>query len=1299
MEIDIQRIVSEDFWVDQLRGFEPYVFVPLKGKEDTASEPQYHLSPFPKSINDRLNEITKGIATNVYVLLGTAISIVLSKYTGTREILLVTPKLFSSQKIEEKDSILFLRLPVQQEATIRSLLHTIQTTVNKTHKHHDYNLDALLGRLNDNYDSDALFQVGFSYSGLNQSRVLTDKVPLLFHIEESLGKYSLSIAYKDGVFHETIINQIAATVFRALEFVLWHPDDTIGNVKLLSASDVTTLVEEFNATQTWYPQHQQVIDWFEEQVELNPDAVAIVCEQRKLSYRDLNQRANQVAAYLKTNGIEFENRVGLLLTRSEYLIIAILGVLKAGGAYLPIDPELPFERIQYMVADSGCQIILSDTSQQELWACLGTVELVDIREIPTKLATNPKRSTHPNQLAYLMYTSGSTGLPKGVAIEHSSLMNYLYWASKYYFAVNPKLGNMALFTSPAFDLTVTTIFLPLLRGKTLYIYQENSPEVVLETCFRADTEVDTIKLTPSHIQILNYIPVTPSNIELVIVGGEELKPNHVQVLKERNPEMRVYNEYGPTETTVGCTVTECSVKKTTIGKPIANTQIYILNEESELLPVGVTGEICIGGEGLARGYWNRQELTAQRFVTHPFSEEKRIYRTGDLGRWLPEGELEYLGRKDNQVKIRGYRIELQEIEQQLLQCDGISEVAIITHELGEGDKELVAYVVGPTDLNVADVGIHLTRKLPVYMVPQHIIRLSRLPLMANGKLDRKALPKPEELKQSLGYEYEAPRSQLEAQLVEICGEILNQNKIGIKDNFLALGANSLKIIQMASRVSRWLGVELNWREIFANLSVKELAEVIQGKQQMQSLTAIEKVPLADHYALSPAQQQLWLSAQIGAAVGYNIPGAVLMEGQLDKQALQKAFKSIVSRQEVLRTTFICVNGEPRQRINQDIDFWLGERDLSGEADPKSTAWSIMEEEVARPFDLEKGPLLRVQLLRLGQMEHILLLNTHHIIFDGWSIGLLLQELTTLYEAYRDGQDNPLKPLEFQYKDYAAWQNALLNGDRARLQKAYWHQKLRGSLPLDLPTDYPRPAIQTFKGAIVPLTLSSHLLQNLEKFSQEQQVSQFAIALAVLKTLLYRYTGKEDIIVATPVSERTQIDWETQIGLYLNTVVLRDTISGQDRFIDVTQRIKQTALEAFAHQAYPFHHLVQELDIPRDPSRNAVFDVGYTWMDEIGSQLDRITLSNLKLTQIPLDREQKIAVSDLWFYFEKRVDSIEGYLAYNCNLFRKETIYFLRQAFITIFNQVLNNPEIEIRALNFMDEKESCKTQVTVELSL
>ncbi|PSB17674.1 hypothetical protein C7B65_17910 [Phormidesmis priestleyi ULC007] len=1303
MDMDIRRVISEDFWIDQLRGFEPHGFIPLNRQQDISGSTQSHVSSFPQPIRDRLNEVTKGIPTNAYVLMAAAVAILLSRYMNTQDILIVTPRLQVSQTTGNPHAgILFLRLPVVKDGTIRNLLQIIQTTVTRAHKHQDYDLEALLRRLGaEGRNPDALFQVGFSYSALNQNHSFDDKLTLRFQIEESqIGEsqkqYTLAISYNDEIFNEAFINQIAAHLLRILACVVWHPDRAISAVELLSEAERNTLLETVNATQTSYPQQKPVIDWFEEQVERSPDAIAIVCEQCSLTYRDLNQQANQVAAYLQTQGVEPEHRVGLLLTRSEYLIIAILGVLKAGGAYLPIEPEFPLERIRYMVADSDCRIILSEASQQNKWA-VGAVQVTDIRELPLAPATHLTRSGDPHQLAYLMYTSGSTGLPKGVAIEHRSLMNYLYWASEYYFEQNPDRGNMALFTSPAFDLTVTTIFLPLLRGKKLYIYPDNSPEVVLETCFREDSEIDAIKLTPSHIQILNYIPVTPSNIEVVIVGGEELKPTHIQLLKERNNSIRIYNEYGPTEATVGCTIVEANPEKITIGTAIANSQIYILDEDCQLQPLGVAGEICIGGNGLARGYWNREELTQERFIVHPFYPGKRVYRTGDLGRWLDTLELEYLGRKDSQVKIRGYRIELQEIEQQLLAFSQIHDVAVVTND-SSTDPELIAYVVGSGELNLEQVRCQLSEKLPAYMIPQQMIRLERLPLTANGKLAWRSLPKPEQLKPSSTPDYVAPRDQLEAQLVEIGAEVLKQDRIGINDNLLTLGANSLKIIQIVARVRHRLGVDLNLKEVFANLRMREIAELVRVKQPLQ-LPPIELVTPAEHYALSQSQRQFWTSAQIGAAIAYNIPGAVVLEGSLNRQALLKAFRSLVERHEVLRTTFICVDGEPRQWISPDSNFWLEERNLTGEAEPFKSARSWIEKAATLPFDLEKETLLRVYLWQLAPMRHLLLINTHHIIFDGWSIGLLLQELTTLYEAYQNGQDNPLQPLEFQYKDYATWQNTFLNSHQARVHQAYWQQKLQDLRPLDLPTDYPRSTLQTFQGAVIPLNLSTQLVKMLEEFSKQHEVSQFAIVLAVIKALLHRYTSKADIIVATPVSERTQADWETQIGLYLNTVVLRDHVSGQDRFVDLLQRVKQTALDAFIHQIYPFNKLVQELPIQRDLSHNPVFDVGYTWMDEIGSQIEQIILSHIKVTQIPLEHEQKTAVTDLWFYFESRGDCIAGYLTYNCNLFREETAHFINQALIKILEQVLNNPELEINVLNLADEVEMTKAQITVELNL
>ncbi|MEA2692939.1 MAG: hypothetical protein QOJ16_2326 [Acidobacteriota bacterium] len=806
--------------------------------------------------------------------------------------------------------------------------------------------------------------------------------------------------------------------------------------------------------------------------------------------------------------------------------------------------------------------------------------------------------------AYILFTSGTTGRPKGVAVTHRSLHNYVQWACRYYFADVP--GNMALFTSPAFDLTLTSIVCPLLGGRTVHTFRNDDVDRLLARIFgsgpatSALPAIDAVKLTPAHVSVLRGLEIRETAIRSVIVGGEELTPEQVETLRRLHPGMRIYNEYGPTEATIGCTVARVEGPPVTIGKPIDNTRIYVIDSAGELKPVGVVGELCVSGDGLALGYWNDPEQTAAKFVDHPFRPGERLYRTGDRAKWLPDGNLLLLGRVDRQVKIRGNRVELGEIEERIRRLPEVADVAVIDRRDAQGDRCLAAYVVTRDRVETARLREELAVGLPDFMIPSYFVFLPALPLSLNGKVDRRALPDPEEIAAAAGAAYEAPEGDLERALAGIWKEVLGRERVGRGDNFFDLGGHSLKATQVVSRVERTLGVRLPLREMFRNPTLRGLSAALSGMSGLSSgsgvsggsggMGGIEPIPDAEFYALSHSQRRLWILHQIEEdPLAYNSLEVICLEGDLDETALLLALRHLVARHESLRTLFVQAGGEPRQVVRPELDFELSRADLRPAADPEAAAREHLLGEAGRPFDLAAGPLLRVSLLRLGERRTILALILHHIVSDGWSMGVLVRELSVLYNAYRAGAEPPLPPLRIQYRDYSAWHNRQV--DEAAGRRAYWLEKLAGPLPaLDLPTDFPRPPVQSFAGAHRGLFLDSAVTAGLNRLARERGGSLFMVLVALVKTLLHRHTGQEEILVGSPIAGRFHADLEDQIGFYTNTLALRDRVESDAPWTALLDSVKRTTLEAYEHQLYPFDRLVEELPLARDTSRSALFDV-------------------------------------------------------------------------------------------------------------
>ncbi|HEU0016243.1 MAG TPA: amino acid adenylation domain-containing protein, partial [Longimicrobium sp.] len=1003
---------------------------------------------------------------------------------------------------------------------------------------------------------------------------------------------------------------------------------------------------------------------FEAQASRTPTALAATDDTGSVTYAELNARANRLAHHLRGLGVGPDVRVALAVPRSPELVEAELAVLKCGGVYVPMDPEHPAERLREMLADSAPAALLTTVGLAARFADLDVPVLALDAEAPA-WAARPAANVDvpgltPDHLAYVMYTSGSTGRPKGVMVAHRSIVRLV--VNNGYAAFGPD-DRVAFAANPAFDATTMEVWAPLVNGGAVVVIGQDT---LLEPRAMAraleDQRVTALFITTAVFnRYAETIPGALAGLRFLLTGGESSDPASFQRVLDRGGPGTVIHCYGPTETTTFAMTHEVrhvaeGARSIPLGRPIGNTRVYLLDRAGQPVPVGVAGELYIGGVGVARGYQGRPALTAERFVPDPWGVPgARLYRTGDLGRWLADGTIEFLGRTDHQVKVRGFRIEPGEVEARLLEHPGVREAVVLVREDTPGEKRLVAYVAGDETAGAEALRTHLGERLPAYMVPAAYVRLERLPLNPNGKVDRRALPAPD------GGDYarrgyEAPGTETEAALAGIWAEVLGIGQVGRWDHFFELGGHSLLAVQVVSRVRQVLEVEAELGGLFTRPVLADFARELETAARAE-LPPIEPAPRDGRLPLSFAQQRLWFLEQLGSLGGtYHVPGRLRLRGELDRAALARALDAIVARHEALRTTFAQVDGVPEQRIApaEASRLRLVQHDLGGRADADGELRRLMAEEVGAPFDLERGPLIRGRLVRLAADDHVLLLTMHHIVSDGWSIGVLTHELGALYGAFRRGEPDPLPALPVQCADYAAWQRRWVEGDVLRAQAEYWTETLGGAPELlELPADHPRPARMDHAGAQVAVRLDEALTAGLKALSRRHGTTLFMTLLAGWATVLGRLSGQDDVVVGTPTAGRGRREIEGLIGFFVNTLALRVDLSGAPTVAELLGRVRKRALAAQHHQDLPFEQVVELLDPARSLAHHPLFQVMFTWQNAPRGSLE---LPGLQVTGAGAGFPDEVqAKFDLSLTLSEAGGRIVGGLTYATALFARETV--------------------------------------------
>ncbi|HEY6350740.1 MAG TPA: amino acid adenylation domain-containing protein, partial [Candidatus Angelobacter sp.] len=1320
-----------EYWRWRLEGL-PVLELPTKGQRPArpshfGAKLPVHLPP---RLLARLKELARTEDATLFMVLLASFQLLLSRWTGQQDLAVGTP-VANRTRMETESLIgffvntLVLRTDFSGSPNVRELVKQVREVCHDAYAHQDLPFDRLVEELNPHRElaQTVLFQVMFGLQSvpiddfhmeeltlepLSQPDAVA-KFDLHFLTQESDGGLDGSVTYATELFEAAMIDRMFRHWKGLLESMVVNPNQAISDLQMLEEEEIEQILVDWNRTEQPHSEAQCIQELFEAQVDRSPTATAIMFEDQQLSYHDLNERANQLAHYLRELGVGPEIPVGLCVERSLEMAVGLLGILKSGGTYVPLDPDYPADRLAFMLKDARSPVLITQgyLGQRMTEAAAHIVNIDDWAEIAKSSRTNPPVINNVENAAYVIYTSGSTGRPKGVVASHRGLANTLMHGLKA-FAISSH-DVMAALASFAFDISLLEMMTAWLGGgATLIVTRMDVRDVdLLLDRLKPVTVLHTVpSLMGQMIKVIKESAPgkSPVNLRSLLIGGDQVSADLLAEMHELFPHCEVRVLYGPTEATIICANQEMAagtrVHHSPIGRPITNMQLYLLDGTMRPVPIGVTGELYIAGAGLARGYLRRADLTTERFVPNPFARRagERLYRTGDLGRWREDGTIEFIGRADQQVKIRGHRIELGEIECALREHAQVSDAVVISRKDHTGQNYLAAYIVGAAKEEypgAAKLRAHVQQRLPEYMVPSVFVEMKSLPLTPTGKLDRRALPAPEMTGGETGT---AARTPVEEILCGMWAKLLGRAQVGVEDNFFELGGHSLLATQVTSRARQLFGVEMKLQDLFEQPTVAHLARIVEAAQKTGALHKAQPLVSVGRDGILPlsfAQQRLWFMDQLEpGSIAYTMPLAVRLVGHLRIDALGRALSEIVRRHEVLRTHFVVVDGHPVQKIEKfdagADGHSLMHVDLSGltEAE-REDAMRRHTAEVMKPFDLSRGPLMRVRVLTLGVNDHALLLTMHHIIGDGWSLSVFMSEIAVLYEAFVQGQESPLPELEIQYADYASWQRAYLQGEVLERQLDYWRKQLANVPVLDLPTDRARPAVPSHKGAYVLLNLPPELLERLKKLSRQEGTTLFMVLLAAFQLLLARYSGQEDIPVGTDVANRTRTEVESLIGFFVNQLVLRVNTSKRLTVRKLLAHVRQVCLGAYAHQDLPFERLVQEMNPERSLSHTPLFQV-------------KVLLQNMPSSPRPfagvemksLDLVGGVSQFDLLLSLQEAGDVMVGHCTYATDLFDEHTVLRIIGHWTRLLEEIAADPKRAARDLEMLSEAE--RRQVLVE---
>ncbi len=1300
---NVQEKASQQYWSEQLKGL---THVPLLSSAYT-SDPTSITVPLPAKAQDLVEAKSNGTALSQCFLLMSGLAALQWHYTRHEDSVVA---MATDNDAERTAPWRFFRQQVSGDMPFRKIIGQTSGQWTKAkpycvadpHRFASRYMDLGLG------EGQALIHLGLYVGGEALLPNAREGFDLMFCLVDGAEGVRLILTSRVG-YLESLLRRLAGHFFYLLCQLLESVDQSLSQLDILSQTEKAALLDRHDRVGLQYDRDATIISLFQAAAATYGSHVALHFEGTEMSYAELDARSNQLAHALQAHeAVASGAKIGVHMTRSGDLVIAILGVLKAGCAYVPLDPSLPVARLAYMVGDACPTCIIADIVDAAKEKSVSDIpvlrwDTLDYEVFPS--APMPE-SPQPDDLAYIIYTSGSTGQPKGVMVGHRQVARLLFCES-FDFDFGPS-DTWTLFHGTHFDFSVWELWGALLRGGKLVVLPHETaidPEALLTVLM--EQQVTVLNQVPTMFaQLWETLAARQNSPDLalryVIFGGEALQPATLAGFKKAYPATRLVNMYGITETTVHVTYKEIEAKEiseglSNIGRVLPTLRICLLASDGALTPQGAVGEIAVGGAGVALGYLDRPELTAERFIEDPHQPGSRLYLSGDLGVMNEQGDLLYVGRKDQQVKVRGYRIEPGEIAHTLMVQAEVTGAAVTVCDDTDGDKMLVAYVTGKDSLPIAQLREGLSDVLPQYMVPAHIVQVEALPYTTNGKLDMNALPAPTAASVLGGDQYVAPRDEVEQALVAAYEEVLGIKPVGIHDNFFDIGGHSLKGTRLITRIYQHFQKQLPLRKLFQNPTVAALAEALKAVQ-VEEVGQDEIPPAGEHphFPLSPAQRRMWLLDKIEEdSIAYNLSGVYTLDGSLNTDAFYDAFRYLVDRHEILRTVFETVGGKPVQRVipAKMFEFEIPVRALEEQSDAENQIAASARQEMTIPFDLEQGPLFRAALIRHSSQQYLLFFSIHHIIADGWSMQLLIKSLFEAYNAFLSDTSPQESPLSIQYKDYASWVHNQMAGKGFAQSQSYWHQQLSGALPvLALPTDHARPVVKSYKGATYHLQLGPSLSKALYNVAQQHGVSLYMALLSVSYALFHRYTTQEDIIVGSPVAGRQHTALENQLGMFVNTLVLRQHLNGALSFAELLAAVKDTVLEALDHQAYPFEQLVDEIPLPKEPSRSPFFDVMVILQNTQQGGQPIPAMDGLAVSHYPA--EAVVSKFDLTWSFEEADADVQApihlTIEYDTALYHKSTIEGMAAHWQRMAEAMTAHPAVPIGHTEYLTGEEKDK---------
>lgn len=1289
---------DKKYWEDTFSTIPEQATIPStkKIKSNISNKAKRKNFSLDKNLVTKINEFCKKEKLSVFNFLMAIYSLYIGRVSNLNSFVLGTPILNRTNFKDKHTTGMFVntvpvKIDIPEDDSFVEFVHKISSNIMGALKHQKYSYNNILDDLrNKNKNIPNLYNIIISYQITKafdeqlgnykgnwvfnnycgndlDIHILdpNDTKELIFSYDYLIDKYSLSD-----------IKNLHSRIVTMINQVLNNSKIQANEIEIVTNEEKHKIFYEFNNTTVKYPTNKTIVDLFEEQVKKTPNNIALVFGNQNLTYKELNEKANSLARYLVENNVKSNTICAVVINRSLEMIIAIWAILKAGAAYIPIDPNYPKERIEYILKDSKVKLLLTNsiTLSKLPDSNFKTINL-DNSTLYDNNKNNLKIKQNKEDLCYLIYTSGSTGTPKGVMLKKGSVMNLVNYCNNYIqYLKNPSYRSVVSVTTVSFDIFMFETLISLQKGLKLVIADENAQtdSSLLNDIFKKEN-IEIMQTTPSRMKLLinnhKYIPLL-KKLKYVTLAGEQLPITLVNSIKKISPNVIIYNGYGPSETTVFSTLTDITNhSEITIGKPLDNTKIYILDNNKNLCPIGIPGELYISGDGVGKGYINKPDLTKSSFIKDVFNPELIMYKSGDIGFYKDNGEIVCLGRSDSQVKIRGLRIELEEIEQVLIKISNILDCCVIKKELNNREF-LCAYYTkqGPVDENT--LRKLLRKKLPQYMVPQYFIELEKLPYTPNGKVDRKSLPEPI-LRENI--QKEESRNKTDLKLLEIIASVLNIKNVNISDDILNLGADSLTAINLSTKIYETFKVKIFVKDILDNTKISDLSDFISNLSVSKTNEkTIKKAENKKYYPLSSAQRRIYYTSKmIGEQnIVYNTPGAILIDTILDKTKVQKCFNKIIKNQASFRTSFVTENGEIKQKISSSANLEILTFENS------SSEISNLVNNFAKPFDLSKAPLLRIELHYIDNCKTLLLLDSHHIIMDGTSLNILIKDFCNLYN------NEKIDDLEIEYTDFSVWENKYLKTKKIEESKNYWINKFVDSeIPsINLPYDYNMPTKRSYEGNTVSNILNPEDFEKYIDFAQKLGISPYMFFISAFFVLLYKYTGQNEILLGTPTSGRTNTQLENIIGMFVNNIVIDGKIDSNSTFKDFANSIKAQILEDLTYQDYPYDLLVKDLNITNSDSSNPLFDVMFTYQNTDKNKLildnksAEIQTANLKISKFNLSVE--INPNTRTINFEYRTD-----------LFKKDTVKRFYEHYINTLNKIISNEDITIKDISIISETE------------